>query len=135
MMAQTLIPIGIIKVAWQLLTLPFEKNCIKRSTMKKEKVIRISDEFDLPSFKKACKSHKCSATVATYTILGKAIKEYADLNNDKDLKHVTIGSTFSTEPFPSSVAELYPKNSWVPQYMQLPVDHDFGKMLEINKTN
>lgn len=73
--------------------------------------------------------------MATYTILGKVIKEYADLNNDEDLKHVTIGSTFSTEPFPKSIAELYPKNSWVPQYMQLPVDLDFDKMLEINKTN
>jgi hypothetical protein len=93
------------------------------------------DDINLTDYKMACKNHKCTITNAAHSILGKTIKEYADLNNDPTLSKITIASTFSTEPFPKRVEDVVPRNTWVPQYLQLPVGHDLKKLIAMNIEN
>lgn len=86
--------------------------------------------MNLLDFKKACKANRCSVTNACHTILGKSVKEYSDAQGDKKLSAITIGSTFSTKPFPKTIEDVYPRNTWVPQYLRLPVGHNFKDLLK-----
>jgi hypothetical protein len=53
-------------------------------------------------------------TIAAQSIIGQALKEYADRHDDKNLSHVTFASTFSTKGFPKTVEKVTIGNTWVP---------------------
>ena len=47
-------PIGLLRVILQILTMPFEKNCIK-SYQSGKKIVRISDDVSIPKLRLQCK--------------------------------------------------------------------------------
>ena len=68
-------------------------------------------------------------------MIGLALKEYADRHDDKNLSKITITSTFSTKGFPKSVDKVTLGNTWVPQYIEMPVSHDVSKLIKGNTAN
>jgi hypothetical protein len=71
-------PIGMVRVAMQLLLLPFENNCVKADPIEdRSRILRVSDDIDLTLLKNACKAHNTTITVGVYSVVGQALKEYA----------------------------------------------------------
>ena len=58
-----LLPFLFLKVAFNGLMLPVAKNCIKKNApLKRNRFIKISDDFIRDDFDKSCKLHKCTFT-------------------------------------------------------------------------
>ena len=96
---------------------------------------RMSDDISVSGLKRSSKLYKCSITEACHTVISQTLKEYSVQKGDDKLKDITITSTFSTAPMPTSLQEVTWGNFWVPQYLTLPVESDFKKALFKNKEN
>ena len=77
-LGELLAPIGMLRVVFQLLTLPFEKNCVKSDPVEdRSRIVRVSNPVDLLAFKPACKKIGATVTVVIHSIISQALKEYA----------------------------------------------------------
>lgn len=92
----------------------------------------LSDDFSVRELKKCAKLHKCTITEACYSLIGQSMREYSEIHGDKDLREITILSSFSTRPTPTSKKEITLGNGFIPMPITFPVDKDFKRALEKN---
>jgi hypothetical protein len=122
-----------IRVAAQILLLPIQENCVKGIQGKdKSRVVRSTEDINMNHLKKACKKYNTTVSIAAQSIIGLTIKEYANRHDDPNLSEITMTSTFATEGFPKSVSSLRLGNTWVPQYMSLPISSDVAANIKNN---
>ena len=81
-------PIGFFNVLGQIVSMPLQKNCIKRSSECSEderRTIRISKDISIKKIKKVSKKHGATITEICHTVTGLSINEYAKAKGDNNL--------------------------------------------------
>ena len=134
MAAGILTPFATVQQAVKLALLPDESNCIKRpAPAVRNRIARLCDNVSVPDFKKACKKVRCTFNEALQSILGCSVKEYCDRRGDAETTSFMMASSFTLENFPESPETIKLGNNWVPQYLRIPVSHNFDSNLVHNK--
>ena len=124
---QLMTPFTVFNLTWNILFVyPFCDNSLKRpdSVLGDERVCGFSKDISLPDLKKACRYYKCTVNDACRSIMGQAIKAYANSHDDPNLNKILLSSTFSLNPFAKNESEVKCANFWVPKAYHIPVDLD-----------